>query len=46
MKVENNRNNIRENKPTMTDAESWFHMSFGWMAALSIMIAAAALEII
>ncbi len=46
MNVENNRNNTRENKPTMTDAESRFHMSFGWMAAFSVMIAAAALEII
>ena len=46
MKIENNRNNATENNHTKTDAETCFHLAFGWMAALSVMIAAAALEII
>ena len=46
MNVENIRENSPQNNPTKSDAETCFHMAFGWMAALSVMIAAAALEII
>jgi len=46
MNVENIRNNTTENNPTKTDAETWFHILFGWLAALSAMIAVAALAIV
>jgi len=46
MNVENIRNNTPQNSPTLNDAEAGFHILFGWLAALSVMIAAAALEII
>ncbi len=46
MNVENNRNNTRENNPNKTDAETWFHILFGWFAALSAMIAVAALAVV
>ena len=46
MNVENNGNVTAENNPTYSDAETWFHILFGWLAALSVLIAAAALEII
>lgn len=46
MNVENIRENSLQNNPTMNDAEAGFHILFGWLAALSVMIAAAALEII
>ncbi len=46
MNINNIRNNTPQNNRTMNDAETSFHMAFGWMAALSVMIAAIALEII
>lgn len=46
MNVENIRNNSPQNNRTLNDAETCFHMAFGWMAGLSVMIAALALEII
>lgn len=46
MNVENGGNITAENNRTYIDAETWFDILFGWLAALSVLIAAAALEII
>jgi hypothetical protein len=46
MNVENNRNNIPQDNATKHDAEAEFHLAFGWLAALSVSIASAALATI
>jgi len=46
MNVEKSRNNTSQDYSTKNDAETSFHMAFGWIAALSVLIAAAALEIV
>lgn len=46
MNVENNRNTIPHDYATKHDAEAEFHIAFGWLTALSVMIATAALATI
>jgi hypothetical protein len=46
MNVENIRENSTQNNRTKTDAETWFHILFGWFAALSVSIATVALATI
>jgi hypothetical protein len=46
MNVENNRNTIPHDNATKHDAEAEFHIAFGWLTALSVMIATAALATI
>lgn len=46
MNIENDRNNITQDNATKHDAEAEFHLAFGWLAALSVSIATAALAII
>lgn len=43
MNVENNRNTIPQKNATKHDAEAEFHIAFGWLAALAVTIATAAL---
>jgi hypothetical protein len=46
MNIENDRNNITQDNATKHDAEAKFHLAFGWLAALSVSIATAALATI
>ena len=46
MNVENIRSNTSQHKPTKSEAETCFHMAFGWLAALSVSIATVALATI
>jgi hypothetical protein len=46
MNIENNGNNMPQDNVTYHDAETEFHLAFGWLAALSVSIATAALAII
>ena len=46
MNVENNRNTTLQDDATNHDAEAEFQMALGWLAALSVSIATAALATI
>lgn len=46
MILENNRKNKPKNTDAKHDAEAEFHIALGWLAALSVSIAAAALAAI
>jgi hypothetical protein len=46
MNVENKGSTISHNTDIKHDAEAEFHMAFGWLAALSMTIASAALAAI
>jgi hypothetical protein len=46
MKVKNESNNISKDTDNNLDADSKFHILFGWLAAMSVSIASAALAIV
>jgi hypothetical protein len=46
MNIEKKRNILPQHNATKHDAEAEFQMAFGWLAALSVSIATAALGII
>jgi hypothetical protein len=46
MGIKNESNNISKDTGTKLDADNKFHIVFGWLAAMSVSIASAALAII
>lgn len=46
MSIKNERTAFLQDSDTQPDAETEFHVVFGWLAALSVSIATAALAII
>ena len=46
MNIKNERSAYSHNGDTQPDAETEFHVVFGWLAAVSVSIAAAALAFI